>query len=364
MEMDKNEIIKDINENNQIISSAFEKSSLIIKLVYEIKKEKSIKLLGDDFFEQNKRKIKIIFNNKLCNLKDNDMSISNDNILVLKIKLLILNTYKLNFSRMFYDCSLLKNFSIITKGEPKFKNKLIKEHKDNQIDNLNINNSKETNQKLSKEFYFFNKSNDETEKKCETNDIYDFSDYKNKSQNIFGMQKKNDISQHEYVQINQILYQSNNFLYKFSSFDSFLFHINNKNYKLININLFSSMNKMIIKKNTKEGETDNSLKDIYFNLIYYLYISYEGNNKLVTDLSYMFYGCSSLQSISGLSKLNTINVENISHIFQNCSKLEFIRDITHWKINNVLDMSYMFADCSSYYHYQIYLIGIPFILKI
>ena len=67
--MDNNEIIKDINENNQIISSAFEKSSLIIKLVYEIKKEKSIKLLGDDFFEQNKRKIKIIFNNKLCNLK-------------------------------------------------------------------------------------------------------------------------------------------------------------------------------------------------------------------------------------------------------------------------------------------------------
>ena len=223
MEMDKNEIIKDINENNQIISSAFEKSSLIIKLVYEIKKEKSIKLLGDDFFEQNKRKIKIIFNNKLCNLKNNDMNIFYDNIKALKIKILILNTYKSNFSQMFYNCSSLKNFSMITKGEPKLKNKLIKEHKDIQIDSLNINNSEETNKELSKEFYFFNNSIDETEKKFETYDIYDFSCYKNKSQYIFGMHKKNDISQHEYEQIHQILYQSNNFLYKFSSFDSFLF---------------------------------------------------------------------------------------------------------------------------------------------
>ena len=47
--MDKNKIIK-INEfKNKIVGSTIEKSSLIIKLIYEIKEAKYINLLGDNF---------------------------------------------------------------------------------------------------------------------------------------------------------------------------------------------------------------------------------------------------------------------------------------------------------------------------
>ena len=53
--MDKNEITKANEANNKIISSTLEKSSLIIKLVYEIKEAKVITLFGENFFKQNKK---------------------------------------------------------------------------------------------------------------------------------------------------------------------------------------------------------------------------------------------------------------------------------------------------------------------
>ena len=117
--MNKNEIIKETRVNNKNISSTFEKSSLIIKLVYEINKRKYIKLLGYNFFKQNKRKLRIIINNKLCNFSNNYIKISDNNMEFLKIKLLIMNSPEINFSEMFYNCFSLKIFSIITKNEPK-----------------------------------------------------------------------------------------------------------------------------------------------------------------------------------------------------------------------------------------------------
>ena len=131
--MDKNENIKDIKANNQIISSTLEKSSLIIKLVYEIKKKKYIKLFDYYFFKRNKRKIKIIIHNNLCNLEKNYKKISNDNMKILKIKLIILNTHEINFNRMFYGCCSLNSLSIKSKFESKIKNKLIKEQKENKF---------------------------------------------------------------------------------------------------------------------------------------------------------------------------------------------------------------------------------------
>ena len=117
--MNKNEIIKETRVNNKNISLTFEKSYLIIKLVYEINKRKYIKLLGYNFFKQNKRKLRIIINNKLCNFSNNYIKVSNNNMEFLKIKLLIMNSPEINFSEMFYNCFALKIFSIITKNEPK-----------------------------------------------------------------------------------------------------------------------------------------------------------------------------------------------------------------------------------------------------
>ena len=215
MRIDNNEIIKDINANNQIISSMLKKSHLIIKLVYEIKKEKSIKLFDYNFIRQNKRKFKIIINNKLSKLTNNYKKIFDDNTGVFKMKILIMNNQEINFNKMFYNCSSLQNFSIKTKNEPKSKNKLIEEQNYNKINSLNINNSEEINKESSIEF-----------------------------------------------------------------------------------------------KNNKKSVTNNSLEDVYSDLLYCLYNFDKENNIIVTGMRYMFYGCSSLKYISGLSKLNTIKVKS------------------------------------------------------
>ena len=40
---------------------------------------------------------------------------------------------------------------------------------------------------------------------------------------------------------------------------------------------------------------------------------------LATDLRNMFYGCSSLLSITGLSKIKTSNAINMEHMFEDCT---------------------------------------------
>ena len=71
-----------------------------------------------------------------------------------------------------------------------------------------------------------------------------------------------------------------------------------------------------------------------------LNISENLDNIIATNLSYMFYGCSSLLSITGLSKINTKNVTNISHMFEDCSLLTKICDIFNWDTENADEVNY------------------------
>ena len=80
------------------------------------------------------------------------------------------------------------------------------------------------------------------------------------------------------------------------------------------------------------------------------------NNKLqiklkgidnVTNMSYMFEGCSSLLSLPDISKWNTNKVTNMSHIFSGCLSLSSLPGISKWNTNNVTNMSNMFSGCSS-----------------
>ena len=80
------------------------------------------------------------------------------------------------------------------------------------------------------------------------------------------------------------------------------------------------------------------------------------NNKLniilkgidkVTNMSEMFYRCSSLSSLPDISKWNTNNVTNMSYMFKECSSLSSLPDISKWNTNNITDMSDMFSGCSS-----------------
>ena len=78
----------------------------------------------------------------------------------------------------------------------------------------------------------------------------------------------------------------------------------------------------------------------------------------ITDLEYMFYGCTSLEKVSWsiregnwnskkICKNSKIsNITNMSHMFYNCTSLYDV-NLNNFNLENVTDMSYMFYNCSS-----------------
>ena len=78
-----------------------------------------------------------------------------------------------------------------------------------------------------------------------------------------------------------------------------------------------------------------------------IYNLYDLNINNVTNISNMFFGCSSLTSLSDMSGWKTSKIIDMSHMFQGCSSLSSIPFISEWKTSNVTDMSYMFYGCSS-----------------
>ena len=113
------------------MKSKFEKLFSIIKLVYEIKDEKTITIFHPYFVENNKNNCKMIVNNRLCLLTDR-YEVTDENKKLLKIKLLIINNKKINFAHMLHECKALKEFIIISEEEilnKKNKNQKIKKSK-------------------------------------------------------------------------------------------------------------------------------------------------------------------------------------------------------------------------------------------
>ena len=113
------------------------------------------------------------------------------------------------------------------------------------------------------------------------------------------------------------------------------------------------------KKSYREGKNninENNI-DIYINdkkiKFNYKYKSNEKGNikvkfifkKLLTSTSFMFYECSSLQSIN-LTSFNTINVKDMFRMFSDCSSLQSI-DLSSFNTTDVKDMRKMFSGCSS-----------------
>ena len=68
------------------------------------------------------------------------------------------------------------------------------------------------------------------------------------------------------------------------------------------------------------------------------------NTANVTNMSGMFYSCKTLTSLD-VSKFNTVNVTNMLQMFSGCSKLTSL-DVSKFNTGNVTNMSYMFSSCS------------------
>ena len=67
----------------------------------------------------------------------------------------------------------------------------------------------------------------------------------------------------------------------------------------------------------------------------------------ITDMSNMFFGCSSLLSLPDISRMNISNITNLSGIFRECSSLSSLPNISRWNISNATNLSGMFRGCSS-----------------
>ena len=65
----------------------------------------------------------------------------------------------------------------------------------------------------------------------------------------------------------------------------------------------------------------------------------------VTHMDFMFDNCTSLVSLD-VSKWNANSLTNVNYIFNNCDKLKQI-DLSNWNVNNIAYMNYMFCDCGT-----------------
>ena len=69
------------------------------------------------------------------------------------------------------------------------------------------------------------------------------------------------------------------------------------------------------------------------------------NTENVTDMGYMFYGCSALTSLD-VTHFNTAKVTNMSYMFSSCVALTSL-DVTKFNTANVTNMSGMFSSCKT-----------------
>ena len=130
---------------------------------------------------------------------------------------------------------------------------------------------------------------------------------------------------------------------------------NNINEK--NIDIYINGKKIPFNYKYKSNEKGNiKVKFIFKKLFSTTYMFYECsslqsidlssfNTTNVKDMSLMFYKCSSLQLIN-LSSFNTTNVKNMHGMFYKCSSLQSI-DSSSFNTINVKNMREMFSGCSS-----------------
>ena len=135
-----------------------------------------------------------------------------------------------------------------------------------------------------------------------------------------------------------------------------IYNIKNEDYIDLFGHTFVENNKDICKMIIDNEEYElKCLYKVKINKNNILKIKLKGINN-ITNMSFMFSGCSLLSSLPDISKWNTKNVTNMNYMFSKCSSLVSLPDISKWNTKNVTNMRSMFSRCSS-------LISLPDISK-
>ncbi len=75
-------------------------------------------------------------------------------------------------------------------------------------------------------------------------------------------------------------------------------------------------------------------------------VSFKGSNTInVTDMSFMFNGCTTLTSLD-VSSFDTSNVTEMHYMFEDCASLESL-DLSGFDTSKVTSIGYMFDGCSN-----------------
>ena len=108
-------------------------------------------------------------------------------------------------------------------------------------------------------------------------------------------------------------------------------------FKIIFIHNFIDMSYMFYKCDTLISLSDNNNKNLN-NMYSHIHIN---------NLSFMFYGCKLLNSLPDISKWDTRGVNDMRYIFEGCNYLISIIDISKWDLSNVNKNNSIFKGCSS-----------------
>ena len=303
----------------------------ILKLIYNIDIEKSqgIRLFSNFFVEQNKKKCKIIIENKILSelIPIYDVKGKKGE---LKVKLLIFGSSLMNLKEMFYNCISLKECYF--KERPK-KSKTENNLKEEQKDSNKEYGVKEEQKKSKIDAYNIFKEFDEKYNNIYQEDNSDnYNESKIKLQSIFYYhfslnEEFKDVHIYERT-INHSVLE-----------DSSEFNNNNIQNQIAAITEITDRNKII-------NETKSSI-----GINYFLDLIKEKNNKKdiinIEYIDYMFYGCLLLEYLPDISIFNTKNVTNMNHIFEGCLSLISLPDISKWDTNKVQTMSGLFDGCTS-----------------
>ena len=177
-------------------------------------------------------------------------------------------------------------------------------------------------------------------------------------ENINKKENGNKIKDRNTLSIKKYLKKNNNSINKLNK-DEII--IRYKNYYFRSLKLFdwefvkNNKNHCKILLDNKELDLVDTLPIQYnydYNYIYnreltnkYVEIKLKGMEN-VTDMSYMFYKCKDLLSVSNISDLDTSKVKNMSCLFYDCESL-LLPEILNWDTSKVTDISFMLYNCKS-----------------
>ena len=292
----------------------------------------------------------IIYSKMINEIKDN-YNISNRNYQVLKsaenihdYNINIINDMKniLNKNEIKEQIEdIIEMFNYMTikdynnENNAKNRNRSIRSSNNNTHNNSSYNNidiNKSTDVKLSDNDLVNYENKDENMEKNTQIILNQMKEANNTVNSSLNNQNHNDKIKESFTNEIMIKYKDNP-----NEKDIMLIGKNFINNNRKNIELYFNGNKLDIL--LKYNKNNYKLKNIF-----------EVKIKIInplTNMSYMFYDCSSIISISDLHKIDTSQVTDMSYAFGGCSSLESLQDISRWDTSNVTSMKFMFGECKS-----------------